>query len=76
MRQEIMGFWDSSGIAQTISKQSASRSRQNHANTSSLNFLRLDAVTDVQSKQYESIEEQYESTEATVQKQQFYKKLS
>jgi len=64
-----MGFWDSSGIAQTISKQSTSRSRQNHANTSSLNFLRLDALTDVQSKQYES-------TEATVQKQQFYKKLS
>ena len=64
-----MGFWDSSGIAQTISKQSASRSRQKHANTSSLNFLRLDALTDVQSKQYES-------TEATVQKQQFYKKLS
>ena len=43
MRQEMMGFWDGSGISWTICKQSAPRSRQiTTPNTSSLNFYRPD----------------------------------
>jgi len=44
MRQEMMGFWDGSGISWTIYKQSAPHwiQRDNYTNTSSL--YRLDAV--------------------------------
>jgi len=43
MRQEMIEFWDGSGISWTICKQSARRSRQI---TTSLNFYRLDALPD------------------------------
>jgi len=46
MRQEMMGFWDGSGINWIICKQSTPDSLQtdNHTNTSPLNFYRPDAL--------------------------------
>jgi len=40
MRQETVLLWDGSGISNTMCKQSAPRSTDNHANTSQLNFYR------------------------------------
>jgi len=40
--------WESSGISWTICKQSAPRWRDNHTNTSSLNFYGPDALPDAQ----------------------------
>jgi len=46
MRQEMMGFWDGSGINWIICKQSTPDSLQtdNHTNTSPLNFYKPDAL--------------------------------
>jgi len=46
VREEMMGFWDSSGVGQTIC---TSLQTDNHANTSSLNFCGLDAFPDTNS---------------------------
>ena len=47
--QEIIGFWDGSGFDRTIFKQAAPRSGQNnHANITSRNLYRLDAIPDAQ----------------------------
>jgi len=47
--QEIIGFWDGSGFDRTIFKQAAPCSGQNnHANITSRNLYRLDAIPDAQ----------------------------
>jgi len=49
MRQEMMGFWDGSGISWTICKQSAPRCRQLTTSTPHLSmFYRLLALPDAQ----------------------------
>jgi len=48
MVQEMMGFWDGSGISLTMQTICTSLQTDNHTNTSSLNFYRPDALPDAQ----------------------------
>jgi len=47
MGQQVMWFWDGSGIGRTICNCSSLQT-DNHASTSSLNFCRLDARPNAQ----------------------------
>jgi len=48
MRQEMMGFWDAVASADQMQTICTSVQTDNHINTPSLNFHRLDALPDAQ----------------------------